>query len=90
MWSWKLSRSKTLSTDAQASISATVSNVDVLGDDFYERIDQDDDSCFYLPELTPNEPAIFPGRCNANIPTEPNFDPIRVSVKYYSYESYVL
>ncbi|KAG7297779.1 hypothetical protein JYU34_018521 [Plutella xylostella] len=88
VWSWKLSRSKTLSTEAQASISATVSNVDVLGDDFYERIDQDDDSCFYLPELTPNEPAIFPGRCNANIPTEPNFDPIRYEGTWYNIESY--
>nr|WFP52431.1 polycalin [Plutella xylostella] len=88
VWSWKLSRSKTLSTDAQASISATVSNVDVLGDDFYERIDQGEDSCFYLPDLTPNEPAIFPGRCNANIPTEPNFDPIRYEGTWYNIESY--
>lgn len=74
VWSWKLSRSKTLSPAATTAINNIINNIDVLNNTYYEEIDQRDEACFYLPDLGPNDPVIFPGQCDPNIPVVPNFN----------------
>ncbi|RVE53897.1 hypothetical protein evm_001559 [Chilo suppressalis] len=74
VYSWKLSRNRTLSDAARDIISDAMNPVDVLSDEYFERIDQSDDACFYLPNLAPGDPVIFRGQCNDSITGVPNFN----------------
>ncbi|XP_026760679.3 uncharacterized protein LOC113519703 [Galleria mellonella] len=74
IFSWKLSRTKTLSPEANVAINNAISTIDVLGNDYYESIDQSDEACFYLPHLEPGQPIILPGKCDPNIPVVRDFN----------------
>lgn len=78
VYSWKLSRSKTLSAAANTAINNKISEVDVLHQQYYENIDQSEDACFFLPDLAPGEPVVFDGQCDRNIPIVQNFNAARV------------
>lgn len=82
VWSWKLSRTRTLTDNAVTSMNAVIDTVPVLENRLFERIDQGADACFYLPDIGLDKPAIFPGQCDETIPTQQNFDPERVSYFY--------
>lgn len=78
VWSWKLSRTRSLSEQANNGINQIINNVQVLNDRFYKVIDNSDEACFYYPE--PNgEPVIFRGVCDENIPVVTNFETESVS-----------
>lgn len=79
MYSWKLSRTQQLLPASQALIASQMSLVQVLEERYFEDTDRSEDACFYLPELSLNEPAVFVGQCNENLPTVQNFDAVRVS-----------
>lgn len=53
--------------------------INVLGNEYFEPTSQLDESCFYLPDLGPDDPVIFRGQCDQNIPVVQNFNPERVS-----------
>lgn len=78
VYSWKLSRSKTLSAAANTAINSKISEVDVLHQQYYENIDQSEAACFFLPDLVPGEPVVFEGQCDRNIPIVQNFNAARV------------
>ncbi|KAJ8723730.1 hypothetical protein PYW07_007710 [Mythimna separata] len=88
IWSWKLSRSRQLSDAGNEAINAAISNVDVLDNKYYENIQQEDSDCFFYPDLGPNDPVVFPGRCDANIPVLQNFEPSRYLGTWRLIESY--
>ncbi|CAH0594385.1 unnamed protein product [Chrysodeixis includens] len=88
VYSWKLSRSKQLSPGSNGIINEAMSKVDVLRDIYYENIQQTDNACFYYPELGPNDPVIFPGSCDANIPVLQGFDAERYLGHWRLIESY--
>lgn len=80
VYSWKLSRTKQLSVVANTSINNTIASIPVLDNKYYEDIDQSDEGCFFLPELSPGSPVEFVGQCDPNITVVQNFDPVRVSI----------
>lgn len=80
VWSWKLSRTKSLSTTAVANINAIINNIEVLNNRYYETIDNSDEGCFYFPTPGLNTPVIFRGQCDQSINTVMNFDAVRVSI----------
>lgn len=79
VYSWKLSRTKELLPASQDFIAEEMSLVQVLEEQYFVETDQSEDACFYLPDLTLEEPVIFIGQCNENLPTMQNFDANRVS-----------
>ncbi|XP_068619407.1 uncharacterized protein [Battus philenor] len=88
VYSWKLSRTKQLSTVANTAINNAIANITVLDNMYYENIDQSDNSCFYLPDLQPGSPIEFPGQCDRDIPVVRNFDPVRYAGRWRLIESY--
>ncbi|CAG4957190.1 unnamed protein product [Colias eurytheme] len=74
VFSWKLSRTQSLSAPANTAITNAISNITVLNERYYEAINQSDSACFHLPKLTLNEPVIFPGQCDPNIAVVQNFN----------------
>ncbi|KAI5642834.1 lipocalin / cytosolic fatty-acid binding protein family domain-containing protein [Phthorimaea operculella] len=88
VYSWKLSRSTSLSNVSNNAIANAISSVDVLDQRYYEPVSQTDDSCFYLPETGPFETAIFPGQCDPNITVTPNFNAADYLGKWYLVETY--
>ncbi|CAG9789457.1 unnamed protein product [Diatraea saccharalis] len=74
VYSWKLSKNRELSSAANDKINEIIDTIDVLGQQYYEKIDQTDDACFYLPELGPDDSVIFRGQCDENISGVQNFD----------------
>lgn len=74
MWSWKLSRTKALLNTSRDRIDEAIAGNRVLENQFYESIDQTDEACFYLPDIEPGEPVIFPGQCDPNIRGVENFN----------------
>lgn len=79
VWSWKLSRTKELSNTSSIAIDNAIAGNAVLDNDYYEPVAQTDDACFYLLDIEPGEPVIFPGQCDTNIRGIENFDASRVS-----------
>ncbi|XP_061721996.1 uncharacterized protein LOC133528577 [Cydia pomonella] len=88
IWSWKLSRTKQLSSSASTIIDEAISNIDVLGNEYYERVDQTDPACFYLPDLEPGEPVVIVGQCQADIPVVQNFNAELFAGRWRLIESY--
>ncbi|KAF9407326.1 hypothetical protein HW555_012606 [Spodoptera exigua] len=86
--SWKLSRSRVLSSTGNTAINNAIANIDVIDNRYFDSIDQSDAACFYLPELGPNDPVIFPGQCDLNIPVIQNFDVSRYLGRWRLIESY--
>lgn len=78
MWSWKLSRTTSLTPNAAAVINNIVNSIDVLNETFYQTVDNSDDGCFFFPAPDRNTPVVFPGQCDTNITAMPNFDAARV------------
>lgn len=52
--------------------------MDVLRDEYYEVVDQSDEACFFLPEVT-GDVVIFPGVCDQDIPVVQDFRAADVS-----------
>lgn len=77
VFSWKLSRTKELTQTYAQRIEDAMAGIDVIDQRYFETINQNDNACFYLPDLAPGEPPVFPGQC-ANFNAVPNFDPGRV------------
>lgn len=73
VWSWKLSRTKQLRPVDDVAINNAMAGIDVLGNQYFENVDQSDEACFFYPETTPGETVVFPGQC-ANITAMPNFN----------------
>ncbi|XP_037876122.1 chlorophyllide A binding protein isoform X2 [Bombyx mori] len=88
IWSWKLSRTRHLSTASANAINNAIAPIVVLNNDYYERIDQSDDACFHLPNLAPGEPVILPGQCDPNIAVVRNFNTARYLGRWRLIESY--
>ncbi|CAK1583857.1 unnamed protein product [Parnassius mnemosyne] len=88
IYSWKLSRTKQLSAAANTAINNAIANITVLDNMYYENIDQSDNACFYLPEVSPGEPVDFPGRCDPNISVVQNFNLTRYAGRWRQIESY--
>ncbi|XP_047994051.1 uncharacterized protein LOC125232436 [Leguminivora glycinivorella] len=88
IWSWKLSKTKQLSEEASAIIDEAISNIDVLSNEYYERVDQTDSACFYLPDLAPGEPVLIVGQCQTDIPVVQNFNATLFSDRWRVIESY--
>ncbi|XP_063628207.1 uncharacterized protein LOC134799701 [Cydia splendana] len=88
IWSWKLSRTKELSSSASTIIDEAISSIDVLGNEYYEQVDQSDPACFYLPDLEPGEPIVIVGQCQANIPVVQNFNADMFAGRWRLIESY--
>ncbi|KAG6455295.1 hypothetical protein O3G_MSEX009121 [Manduca sexta] len=88
VWSWKLSRTKQLSAAANTAINNAIANIDVLQNRYYERIDQSDNACFYLPDLGPGEPVEFVGQCDTNVPVVQAFNAARYLGLWRLIESY--
>ncbi|XP_038206910.1 uncharacterized protein LOC119828739 [Zerene cesonia] len=88
VFSWKLSRTQDLSLNATTAINNAISNITVLDDRYYENIDQSDSACFYLPNLTPNEPVILPGQCDPNITVVQNFNVTRYQGEWRNLATY--
>ncbi|XP_063831228.1 uncharacterized protein LOC135080516 [Ostrinia nubilalis] len=87
VYSWKLSRTKELSANANAAIDSAIANVDVLDQQYYEDIDQSDNACFFLPELLPGEEVVFPGQCE-NITVVQDFNATAYIGRWFLIESY--
>ncbi|CAH0728579.1 unnamed protein product, partial [Brenthis ino] len=88
VYSWKLSKSKTLSASGNNTINNKISEIDVLDNKYYEKIDQSDAGCFYLPETNPGEPVLFDGQCDPNIPVVQNFNATAYAGRWRMIESY--
>ncbi|XP_045776254.1 uncharacterized protein LOC123874798 [Maniola jurtina] len=88
VYSWKLSRSKMLSAAGNTAINNKISEIDVLQSKYYEKIDQSDNACFYLPDLPPGAPVVFNGQCDRSIGVVPNFDAARYLGRWRMIETY--
>lgn len=82
MWSWKLSRTKALSEQADAAINAIINTIPVLDSRYYQRRDQTVDGCFYFPEPQPGVPVVFPGQCDDSLAAVPGFSLSDVSINH--------
>ncbi|XP_050354414.1 LOW QUALITY PROTEIN: uncharacterized protein LOC126776158 [Nymphalis io] len=88
VYSWKLSRSKTLSAAGNTAINNRIAQIDVLGEQYYENIDQSDRACFFLPEVNPGQPVVFVGQCDPNIPVVQNFRPDAYAGRWRMIDTY--
>ncbi|XP_045502727.1 uncharacterized protein LOC123699752 [Colias croceus] len=74
VWSWKLSRSPTMSNADTQVINNLMSNINVLDDRYFQNTNQTDAACFYYPDIPLEEPVIFPGQCDQTLPVVTNFN----------------
>ncbi|XP_045533463.1 uncharacterized protein LOC123720756 isoform X3 [Pieris brassicae] len=88
VFSWKLSRSKTLSTAGDLAITNAMSDIDVLDRQYYQNINQSYSACFYLPDIPHGEPVIFPGKCDLDIPVVRDFNVTRYLGRWRMLETY--
>lgn len=83
MYSWKLSRTNTLTPEAENAINETSSQVNVLDSRYYAAVNRSEESCFYFP--APNgKPVVFRGQCDQTIDVVMNFNASGVSLLFYS------
>lgn len=80
VYSWKLSRTKQLSTNANNLINSIIANIPVLQPQYYIQRDQSPEGCFYFPEPQPGVVVEFPGQCDNNIQAVANFNLTAVSI----------
>lgn len=80
VWSWKLSRTRSLSLESITAINTLTNNVNVINDDYFEPIQHTDEECFYLPDLAPGDPVVLVGQCDPNIAVVEDFDLSRVRI----------
>lgn len=80
MGSWKLSRTKQLTTQAVNAINAVVNTVPVLDQRYFNIQNQSVEGCFYYPDPEPGTPVVFPGQCDESIQAVPNFNFNQVNV----------
>ncbi|OWR44741.1 chlorophyllide A binding protein precursor, partial [Danaus plexippus plexippus] len=85
--SFKLSRNNTLSPEAIARINQKISQIDVLDDRYFNKVNRTDDACFYYPNPGPESP-IFRGRCDENISVVQNFNATAYLGVWYDISSY--
>ncbi|XP_050551207.1 uncharacterized protein LOC118275267 isoform X6 [Spodoptera frugiperda] len=88
VWSWKLSRSNTLSQDAIIAINDAINNIDVIHESYYQKIDRTDTGCFYYPTPDSDSEVIFPGQCDDNIQAVNNFRLQDYAGTWFDIESY--
>ncbi|CAK1550413.1 unnamed protein product [Leptosia nina] len=88
VFSWKLSRSTTLTPNAQSAINNVINQVDALNDRYYQDADQSESACFYYPPVNANQPVVFQGQCDPNIPVQKNFLASQYLGTWYDIESY--
>ncbi|XP_045502895.1 uncharacterized protein LOC123699891 [Colias croceus] len=88
VWSWKLSRTTSLSDEDNQAITNLMRDVDVLDQGYFQNADQSDAACFFYPEFQATEPVIFPGQCDVNIPVVSNFDVSRFQNEWVLISSY--
>lgn len=79
VFSWKLSRTKELSSAANQEINNVTSGIPVLDQQYYINRDQSPEGCFYYPEPESGVTVIFPGQCNTTIPVVEDFNLANVS-----------
>ncbi|XP_047994052.1 uncharacterized protein LOC125232437 [Leguminivora glycinivorella] len=63
VYSWKLSRTPTLTDEANAAINLAIAGTQGLLEDYYQAQSHTDQDCFYVPEPVSGEPVVFPGSC---------------------------
>ncbi|XP_022123845.2 uncharacterized protein LOC110999209 [Pieris rapae] len=88
IYSWKLSRTNTLTADANANINAIINTVDALHEPYFTIAEQSYNACFYYPDIQVNEPVIFTGQCDENILVTNNFNLERFSGEWRLIETY--
>lgn len=81
VWSWKLSRTRSLTENATNAINQVIDSVNVLDSRYYYQIDRSEEACFYFPEPDLSRPVRFRGRCQ-NVTTVQNFNATRVSYSH--------
>ncbi|XP_026333313.1 uncharacterized protein LOC113240270 [Hyposmocoma kahamanoa] len=87
VWSWKLSRTRSLSANATSAIDQIIDSIQVLNNRFFETVNNSDDACFYYPEAN-GQPVVFRGICDQNIPVVTGFDAEWYMGVWYDIESY--
>lgn len=78
VWSWKLSRTRSLSANAINAIDKIIDSIQVLNSHFYESVKNSDDACFYYPAAN-KEPVVFRGICDKSIEVVSNFEAEKVT-----------
>lgn len=68
VWSAKHSKSRSLSPEAQNIMAPIIGNNSVLFPQFYQEVNQTDDTCFHYPIIPEGQPIIIPGQCDPNAP----------------------
>ncbi|CAG9565650.1 unnamed protein product [Danaus chrysippus] len=84
---FKLSRNNTLSPAAIARIDQKISQIDVLNERYFNKVNRTDEACFYLPTPGPESP-VFRGRCDENITVVQNFNATAYLGLWYDIASY--
>lgn len=85
VFSWKLSKTKELTSEANEAMNAAISGIPVLNEAYYFNRDQSDESCFYFPKPEPGVTVVFPGQCDPTIPVVSNFRLTDVSTCFNMY-----
>ncbi|CAK1589995.1 unnamed protein product [Parnassius mnemosyne] len=80
--SWKLSRTRTLSNQANNIMNNIISNTRGLLEEYYITSDQSDETCFYVPEVIPDQAPVFRGQCE-DITGVQGFDIQKVCISNY-------
>ncbi|CAH2243005.1 jg19448 [Pararge aegeria aegeria] len=88
VWSWKLSRTTSLSSAAIERIDPIINQIDVLNDRYFHPVDHSDNGCFYYPTPNPEAPVIFPGQCDPNIKVVTDFNIPAYMKLWHDIESY--
>lgn len=78
VYSWKLSRTQTLTDAANTAINNAITPVQVLDNQYYEAVDQSAASCLSYPDIPAGDPIIIPGQCGTVTPVA-NFQSTAVS-----------
>ncbi|XP_045533466.1 uncharacterized protein LOC123720757 isoform X2 [Pieris brassicae] len=88
IYSWKLSRTNSLTAEANETINEIIDTVDALHESYFTKADQSVSACFHYPDIQVNEPVIFEGQCNQNILVTNNFSLERFSGEWRLIETY--
>lgn len=79
VFSWILSRQRELNSEAQMNVSKVIDSLLELNNAYFLTTDQSSEGCFYFPEVNPNAPVRFRGKCDETIQAVPNFNPVLVN-----------
>lgn len=89
VWSWKMSRTNTLTQTANTAINQVINTVQVLNNRYYQTIDRSDAGCFYFP-MPGTEAVVFRGQCDQSIAVVQNFDAVRVNIWNNKYSTFFM